>query len=248
MNRSCWISFVAAATLALSTLLAQPNAALAGSPTANCNGVYSAGFATTWDSLAYKGYYSHLDPQTLAICTSPVPGGPSASWGWSAVGATSASCNDPILGCPLSIVQIGRGACRYSVYESCQGTGQRLFAAYGRSEASDGCEGLDDILPVPLNRAPAPTDTGLHYYRVWLDGSTWRFDHWPKGQAVTQVFVVAASLICWTSRAGLSFNETWERGDAVGGSATNHYNFQSMTRLTAGVYGSQHSINNAKSP
>ena len=32
----------------------------------------------------------------------------------------------------------------------------------------------------------------------------------------------------------MTFSETWDRGDALGGSATNHYNFLSMTRLTAG--------------
>lgn len=211
-----------------------PGVAVAGPPTANCNGAYSSAFASTYDSLASKGYYSHLDPQTLMLCSNPVPGGPSGSWGWSSLIRTNASCSDGD-GCPNSIVQIGRGACRYSQYSGCQnGTAQRLFAAYGRDGGAQGCQGLNDIEPVPLDRGAAPTDTGLHYYRVWLDGSTWRFDHWPKGQSVTQAFTLSASIICWTQRQGVSFAESWDRADALGGSTTNHYNFLSMTRMTAG--------------
>lgn len=75
-----------------------------------------------------------------------------------------------------------------------------------------------------------PGDTGFHYYRIWTDGSVWRFDQWPKGGAVTQVFSISASLICWTDREGITFAETWDRGDALGGHAANHYNFRSMAR------------------
>lgn len=174
-----------------------------------------------------------MDPQSLLLCTNPIPGAQSASWGWSAVQLSSSACNGG--SCPNSILQIGRGACRFSPYSGCQnGTAQRLFVAYGRDNEADGCSGLSDILPVPNDRGAAPTDTGIHYYRVYLDGSTWRFDHWPKGKAVTQTFTLADSIVCWTARDGVTFNETWDRGDALGGTSTNHYNFLSMTRLTAG--------------
>lgn len=33
----------------------------------------------------------------------------------------------------------------------------------------------------------------------------------------TQVFTVSSSIICWTGREGVTFNETWDRGDALGG-------------------------------
>ena len=83
---------------------------------------------------------------------------------------------------------------------------------------------------MPVKHGPAPTDTGLHYYRVVDDGSWWRFDHWPKGEAVTTVRLLSRSAICWTDREGNTFNETWNSGDALGGSNANHYNLLSMTR------------------
>jgi hypothetical protein len=233
VNRVRVAALVCAFALGVSALLARPLAVFAGPLTADCVNELNPAFAGTVDAVAYNGYYSHLDPQTLFLCTNPDPGTPSASWGWSAVQATSGSCSQQD-GCPRSIVQIGRGACRYSAYADCNGTAQRLWVAYGRDSGVTGCAGLQNIDPIPLDRAAAPTDTGLHYYRVWRDGSTWKFDHWPKGQAVVQVFSISSSLICWTQREGVSFSEIWDRGDGLGGSTANHYNYQSMTRLTQG--------------
>lgn len=148
-----------------------------------------------------------------------------------AVGNKPTACN-PAGTCQLSLVQVGRGACRYSPYSGCQnGTAQRIFVSYGRDPHATGCSGMTEIRPVPLDRGAVPGDTGLHYYRVWQDGSTWRFDHWPKGGTVVQVFSISASLICWTQREGLTFSESWNAGDALGGHAANHYNYMSMARL-----------------
>jgi hypothetical protein len=36
--------------------------------------------------------------------------------------------------------------------------------------------------------------------------------------------------ICWGSRTALTFNESINPGDALGGTPANHYNFLSMTR------------------
>ena len=108
--------------------------------------------------------------------------------------------------------------------------GQRIVVAWGRDPEQPGCSGKTRVMPNVGDKGPAPTDTGYHYYRVHDDGSFWRWDHWPKGQSLITVKSLADTEICGTQREGLTFNETWNQGDALGGSAANHYNYLSMTR------------------
>jgi hypothetical protein len=196
---------------------------------AACSNLISNRFATATppDGTAFAGFYAHLDPQPLLMCNTQQVGYGYGAFAFAAIQIDFADCP----ACQYGIVQIGRGACRVPwLGETCTGPAQRIFVGYGRDEEAAGCTGLHDIMPVPINRGPAPTDSGLHYYRVHTDGARWWFDHWPKGQALVPVFDIAASLICWTDRNGVTFNESLDRGDALGGGSSNHYNFLSMTR------------------
>lgn len=213
------------------TLLLLGNPITVAADTANCVGNTPNSFAANYDAatLPVTGYYSHLDPQSLLICTNPFPSTVRGSFSWSAIQRGDADEAD----CDFCIVQIGRGACDDPANPSCVGTSQRLFTAWGRRSTAPGCDGQQDIIPAPANMGPAPTDTGLQYYRVWRDGTYWRFDHWPKGQAVVQVRLISQSLICWGNRTAVTFNETFNTSDSLGGTPTNPYNFLSMARQAA---------------
>jgi hypothetical protein len=218
--------FVLSASL---TLIGRPPSAAASNGVDQCWNINLTRLAGQFppDGTAFAGYYAHLDPQTQYLCTTQQVGPRYGSFSFAAVQIDFDDCP----ACDWGIVQIGRGACRSSETPlTCPGAQQQLFVAYGRDEEANGCTGLHDILPVAINRGAAPTDTGLHYYRVWTDGSRWRYDHWPKGQALVPIFDIAASLVCWTDRDGTTFNEAWDPGDSLGGHSANHYNFLSMTR------------------
>jgi hypothetical protein len=184
--------------------------------------------AAEQDTMAKSGFYSHLDPQAMALCTGDAFA-TRASFSWVAIEQSTAYCSPS---CGNSIVQIGRGSCYEPADSNCVGGPQRLVYAFGRDPGADGCAGLDTILAATHDAGPAPTDTGLHYYRVFHSASAglWYFDHWPKGQGVTIVATIPDSKICWKEPIGSTFNEVWNSGDAVGGYAANHYNFLSMTR------------------
>lgn len=206
-------------------MIATPRMALGADGSAACtNDTSPHHFLYTIDVLAQTGYYSHLDPQDNPICSGN-SGGRSGSFAFAAV--QTQSCT-PANACPSSIIQVGRGRCVNQ--PSCSG-GHRLFSAWGANQEAPGCQGHIEVLATPVDRGAAPGGSGLHYYRVYTDGTNWYFDHWPKGQAVVPAAPpINSSHICWTERMGVTFNESWDKGDAVGGHAANHYNFISMTR------------------
>ena len=207
-----------------------PSVALAADGSAACGAVVHR-FAYTIDPLGDNGFYSHLDPQALHLCTGDA-NTTRGSFSFAAVERTyPGGCS--IGTCPNSIIQIGRGLCFDPLNPSCfPNSGQRLIVGWGRDPEAVGCTGRTLVRAVPEDKGPAPTDTGLHYYRVHDDPTgIWRFSHWPKGQPVVTVKSVDESQICWGVREGVTFNETFNVGDSLGGYAANHYNFLSMTRL-----------------
>lgn len=213
-----------ATVLLLSMLSGSVNAA--GNGNANC-GIPLTRFAGETDSPAATGICAHLDPQLLAICTQP-NGERRATFAWSAVQLQQLGCSQG--GCPNSIIQIGRGTCYdIAIPYGCSGTGAKLLTAWGRDPQAAGCAGTSLVIPFPFSHGPAPLDNGYHYYRVSVQGSTWQFDHWPKGKALQVVRWIPASNICWLSREAAMFNETWNVGDALGGSVANHYQFMHGT-------------------
>lgn len=224
-----------AVVIAFGALIAGPSGgAIAGNGTADC-GAWHPRFGAMIDPANVTGFYTHLDSQALSPCTDPPPEPTRASFAWSAIerdsvnGCTSGSC-------PNSIVQVGRGICNDPANPTgCRNAGQRLLRAWGRDSEAYGCSGLGDVVPAPHDYGAAPTDTGLHYYRVWRDATAWHFDHWPKGHPVSELLpAVSVANVCWSSRPeAAAFNETWNQGDALGGSTSNHYNFVSTTKQVA---------------
>lgn len=221
-----WSGQAVAMVLALELVNPTVTAAAAN---VNCGNVVTT-LAGELDSAAESGYYSHLDPQGLLACTNQT----GSRWGvFSFAAIQTEGCNSG--GCGNSIVQIGRGRCFEFNHPYCQNqAAQQLITGWGRDPEAPGCGNRGRRLAVPVVHGNAPMDTGFHYYRVWDDGNSWwRFDHWPKGQAVVGARLINRSEICWTTREGATFNEKWNEGDALGGTASNHYNFISMTRQIA---------------
>lgn len=207
------------------TLLLLVNPVSAAADVGPCSDLQVYSFAANYDAATppVTGYYSHLDPQGLFLCTAPDADDVRGSFAWSAVTGPG--------GCSFCIVQVGIGACDDPGNPThCAGTSQRLFTAWGRSPSAQGCGSQSEVSPTPFSLWPAPTGAGLHYYRVWRNNSYWFWDHWPKGQALVQLQFLNQSNICWGDRHAVTFNETFNTGDSLGGTPANHYNFLSMTR------------------
>lgn len=207
--------------------IGRPATALAGNPTTTCQNTFNninVSNAVAVDLASFvSGYYSHLDSQATLLCGNPLPATASGSFKWVAM-----STNVCGPGC-LAIMQIGRGRCIFG--SGCDaGPGQRLIVAWGVDHRAPGCAGWMERNPTPIDAGAAPTDTGLHYYRVVTDGLNWHFDHWRKGQAFQIALTLSAGSQCFGQRLGYTFDETWDHGDALGGSAVNHNNYLSMTR------------------
>jgi hypothetical protein len=85
---------------------AAPRTALAGNGDgSDVCGTISSRFAGTVDPLAYTGFYSHLDPQVLKLCTGDAAAH-RGSFSWSAI-----ETSDFAVTYADSIVQIGLGSC-----------------------------------------------------------------------------------------------------------------------------------------
>lgn len=207
-------------------LAALPAVALAD--VANCSDTPLYRFAGNYDPATptATGYYSHLDPQGLEICTNPDSNDVRGSFAWAAIQMGDGS------GCFYCIIQIGLGACDVPGDTDCTGTSMKMFTAWGRSSSAPGCSGFSDVLPLPVNSGAAPAGSGFHYYRVVRDNTTWRYDHWPKGQPVVLLRQTSESSFCWGDRTAVTFNETHNPSDSLGGTPSNHFNFVSMTRQT----------------
>ncbi len=116
------------------------------------------------------------------------------------------------------IVQAGFGRCRSFTIPLCNDTNQIVWS-WGRHNSTSGCQGWNNVAPVPLLiQASNGTDRTFkvfHYlnqWRVYLDN--------------VDVKGVAESGICWTPTSASWFGESWDYGDAIGGSVTNKLRFR----------------------
>lgn len=95
------------------------------------------------------------------------------------------------------------------------------LTAWGRTSSTPGCSGFS-------NRAPANNfvgywTSGSHTLTVRHTGNYWY--HHVDG---VQKSSVSEASICWTPRRALWFGESWDLGDAIGGSSTNKFTISSL--------------------
>jgi hypothetical protein len=192
-----------AATLAILLSLSSPVPTLAAD-NANCNSGTQYFFSGMWVTGQKHGSSGTIDGQDLHMCTSPGAFEESGTFAWSAVGNWNYS---------ETIVQIGIGKCRDEFNFGC-GESMRYLWAWGRNPSAPGCSGKSLRLPVPSSLSGY--DGVAHDYKVYHKNNAWRVY-----VGVTEKTSVSESEICWTPNVAEWFSETWDAGDALGGSVGN---------------------------
>jgi len=112
------------------------------------------------------------------------------------------------------IVQVGMAKCREpGVYCS-----SSMFYArgWGRQHTTPGCSGLSDVAPttIPVSLA---WNGASRDYKVYHLNNRWRMF-----VGLTEVYSVPEASICWYPGVASWFGESWDIGDAIGGSVGNH--------------------------
>jgi hypothetical protein len=202
------------AALAFAVVLAaQPVSALAAGDTANCSEYgfvhrHMGYLSDAWSGHRY-GVRAYFGAIPLDLCTNPRAGEGSTSVVWPAIQGPLTNPSHP-----FNIVQIGFGRC-YPVggpsgnCSSADRTADHDFWAYGYDNDSPGCN--DGRLPL------APTG----HWEVGLSGGTYSVT-----EAANKSFVLSASQVtvylstCWTNNTVAISTESWDYGDALGGTAT----------------------------
>jgi hypothetical protein len=145
-----------------------------------------------------------IDGQNLNECLNPAFIETSGTFAWSAVG-NNGFFND--------LVQIGIGKCRAPGFNAC-GDAMRWGWAWGRDAASPGCAGFSNRLPTLT--AIMGYDGAAHDYKVYHKTNRWRVY-----VGVNEKASVSEAEICWTPNVAEWFSETWDPGDALGGTVGN---------------------------
>lgn len=158
------------------------------------------------------GMRSIIDYQGLNQCTNPRVGEGSASLAWIGLEGPDGPDHD-------NVVQIGIGVCR-SPTIACS-TATRDWWAWGREE----CPGLMDVVPTPHFLG---TLSGGTLYSVSLHDGAF---HLTTGSGVH--IDVGTGQVCWNPVDATSTTESWDFGDALGGSAANHLGFSSLAFQTS---------------
>jgi hypothetical protein len=112
------------------------------------------------------------------------------------------------------IVQVGMAKCR----EPGTNCSSSMFYArgWGRTHTTSGCTGLSDVFPT-MTPVSLSWNGAARDYKVYHLNNRWRMF-----VGTNEVFSVAEASICWTPGLASWFGESWDIGDAIGGSAGNH--------------------------
>lgn len=102
----------------------------------------------------------------------------------------------------------------------------RYLYAWGRHTSALGCAGF-------MNRRATPFflsgyDGAAHDYKIYHQNNRWRFLI-----GVTERTSIAESELCWTPTVAWWFSETWDSGDALGGSLGDKLRTQLTNYATA---------------
>ncbi len=155
------------------------------------------------DANQKHGVAGTIQGQDLHMCTSPTLFELSSSFAWVALGDGGSSGD--------VIIQLGIGKCRDGSNTSC-GDAMRIFYAWGYDQSAPGCQGSSS------HRVPYPIflsgyNGAAHNYKIYHQSNQYRFF-----VDATQKTFVAESNVCWTPTRAWWFSETWDNGDALGGS------------------------------
>ena len=180
---------------------------------ANCSDDGLAHYHFAGDEY-YNGGQKHgasgtIDGQDLHQCTNPDGVEVSASFAWSALGDGGSG-----MGGGSVIMQIGIGKCRAPGFFGC-GSDMRYLWAWGRDPSAPGCSGWSHIDATP--NSLSGYDGAAHDYKVYHKDDRYRFY-----VGTTEKTSIPESWICWTPTRAWWFSETWDGGDALGGSLSNH--------------------------
>lgn len=130
-----------------------------------------------------------------------------------------ANVEGPATGSGYNIVQIGYGTCRRPLSVECDGV-TRWFWAWGRDSVGPSC---GNKLPLPENVGVWDGTTST--YRVSHVGSTWR----GYVDGVQKASIPDTYLSCsWSAQYATWFSESWNYGDALGGTQTNKFGITNM--------------------
>lgn len=117
------------------------------------------------------------------------------------------------------IVQVGMAKCR-ELGTFCHSD---MFYArgWGRSSSTPGCAGKTDVFPT-MTPVSLTWNGAARDYKVYHQTNQWRMFI-----GTTMVFSVAESEICWAPGLASWFGESWDTGDAIGGSVGDHLRISS---------------------
>lgn len=156
-------------------------------------------------TAAPTGARGTTESQTLSVCTSSSDDDRS-NHAWVAV--------DDNGGDPFDLVQAGRITCEGS--QAACTLAQRKFWAWGRQNSEPGCSGLSDVAPIA--QSLGTWSSGSDDFIVARSGGFWKV--YIDGVFQNQV---SEASICWAKKRALWSGETWDLGDAMGGSAGNKF-------------------------
>jgi hypothetical protein len=200
------------ALLCAIVLFASPGMALAADTAACSEGGYFSrglGYGSDIWSGHRHGARAVLQDQNLHLCTSPRVGEGSASTAWVAIEGNIAGYS------PWNIVQVGIGKCRTA--SGCSTTMHDIWSV-GWVEGTPGCSGWGTLVPSPHTTA---FYSGGHRFTVTQISSN-------KTYRLSSYQYVRDEDVCWTNNFVEIFNETWDKGDALGGYVGNHFWFTQM--------------------
>lgn len=114
------------------------------------------------------------------------------------------------------IVQVGMGKCREPGTFCSSDMG--YFRGWGRTGKTSGpCAGFSDVAPTTIPTFVVGWNGGPRDFKVYHLNNAWRMF-----VGTTQVYSVAESSICWTPVKASWFGESWDIGDAIGGTLGDH--------------------------
>ena len=169
------------------------------------------GYATSSWSGHRWGIRSVLDYQGLHQCSSPRTGEGSSSLAWVGLEGPEGPQGN-------NVVQLGIGVCR-SPTTACS-TVTRDWWAWGRED----CPGLADRIPTVTFLS---TLSGGTSYSVSLHDGAY---HLTTGSGVH--IDVGTGQVCWSPVDATATTESWDFGDALGGSTVNRMDFGSLAFQT----------------
>ena len=167
-----------------------------------------------WSDHRYgvRAYFSNL---TFEQCTQPRPGEASSSVAWVGIqGPTNATMDK-------NIVQALVGRCRHDT--GCTGALLEGYS-YGRDQDSPGCAGIPDVAPTGHWLGPS-VGNGL-FSVVENANNTFTID------TPNTYVTLTSGTICWYNQYVAQVGETWDFGDAMGGTTALHFTFSDQELRT----------------